>query len=452
VKTLSYDGNRAYGEKVLQHRGLISGRKGQAAIFMTMTLTLSMGLIGLVVDIGWAYWRKEACATAANAAAFAAIAAASSATNQSCGSGTAYWDCSTYNCPANPILVTNNFDNGCLYAKQNGFLNTGRQTVTVQGGTTAAPAPGLTPAYWVKATVTEKIPTLFSAVLGQPLAQIAMQSTAGLFKGSGGGCVYVLNSNSTPGAYTQSGGSFTSGCGVTIDSSASNALLMSGGTLALTGGGNLSIVGNKSTSGGSITFGGGGSLLTGQAGSGNPVSGLTAPTPAGSCLADPGYSGSVNNITVPSGTYCGITNSGSTGMILSGTYIMKTGSFIMSGGNMTTAAGGATIYFPPSNSGTIMISGGTLGLTAPTSGSLAGIAIWDNNTLANSMNISGGSFVVNGIIDMPNTAMTYSGGGTPVQQTLIVNTLIMSGGNISQPATSSFFSNGATLSGKYIIQ
>jgi hypothetical protein len=430
----------------------MSGRKGQAALFMTMTLTVSLGLIGLVVDIGWAYWRKEACATAANAAAFAAIANANAVTNQSCGSGTAYWDCSTYNCPANPVSITNNFDDGCLYAKQNGFLNTGRQTVTLQGGTTAPPAPGLTPAYWVTATVTERVPTLFSAVLGKPTMQLGSQSTGAIFKGSGGGCVYVLNPNSTPGAYTQVGGSFTSGCGVTIESTASNALTMTGGTLALTGGGNLSIVGNKSTTGATITFTGGGSLLTGVAGAGNPVTGLTAPTPAGACLPDPGYNGSVNNITIPSGTYCGITNVGSTGMILSGTYIIKTGSFTMVGGSMATAAAGATIYFPPANSGTIAITGGTLALTAPTSGSLAGIAIWDNNTTANSMNLTGGSFAVNGIIDMPNTAMTYTGGVTPVQQTLIVNTLTMTGGNISQPATSPYFSNGATLSGKFLIQ
>jgi hypothetical protein len=416
-----------------------------------MTLTVSLGLIGLVVDIGWAYWRKEACATAANAAAFAAVSAASAATSQSCGAGSTSWTCSTFQCPANPSMPsTNNLDNGCLYAKQNSFVNTGRQTVSLQGGT-SAPSLGVTPAYWVTATVTERVPTLFSAVLGQPWEQIAMQSTAGLFRGSGGGCVYVLNPTAG-GAYTQSGGGFTSGCGVTIDSSASNALSMSGGTLTLNGGGNLGIVGNKSTSGGSIIFNGGGSLLTGQAAGANPVSGLIAPTPAGSCLADPGYSGSVNNVTIPSGTYCGITNSGSTGLILSGTYIIETGSFIMSGGNIATAAGGATIYFPPSNSGTVTVSGGTLALNAPTTGSLAGIAIWDNNTVANSMSISGGNFAVNGIIDMPNSHLNYSGGSTPVQQTIIANTLTMSGGSISQPATSPYFSNGATLSGNFIIQ
>jgi phage baseplate assembly protein gpV len=160
----------------------------------------------------------------------------------------------------------------------------------------------------------------------------------------------------------------------------------------------------------------------------------------------------VNNVTIPSGTYCGITNSGSTGLILSGTYIIETGSFIMSGGNIATAAGGATIYFPPSNSGTVTVSGGTLALNAPTTGSLAGIAIWDNNTVANSMSISGGNFAVNGIIDMPNSHLNYSGGSTPVQQTIIANTLTMSGGSISQPATSPYFSNGATLSGNFIIQ
>ncbi len=110
---------------------------------------MSLGLIGLAFDMGWAYWRKEACARAANAAAYAAIAGASSATNQFVRQRYRLLGPvgSSYNCPANPTSVTNNFDNGCLYAKQNGFLNTGRQTVTVQGGTTAAPAPGLTPAY-----------------------------------------------------------------------------------------------------------------------------------------------------------------------------------------------------------------------------------------------------------------------------------------------------------------
>src|SRR5580658_7168989 len=49
------------------------GRRGQAALFMTMTLTVSFGLIGLVVDLGWAYWRQEACLAAAQSAAMGGV-------------------------------------------------------------------------------------------------------------------------------------------------------------------------------------------------------------------------------------------------------------------------------------------------------------------------------------------------------------------------------------------
>jgi len=426
------------------------GRKGQAAIFMTMTLTVSMGLIGLVVDIGWAYWRKEACATAASAAAFAAISAASGSgvTNQSCGSGLTAWACGTYPCPANPSSVTNNFDNGCLYAKQNGFYDTGHQTVSLKGGTTSAPAPGVTPAYWVTATVTERIPTLFSAALGQPWTQISSQSTAAIFKGSGGGCVYVLHPTAS-GAWTQSGGTFNTGCGIYINSNSPSALLMSGGTIALTGGADVSVVGQKLSSGGNITFAGGGSLLTNQIAVADPMGGLVAPT-AGSCVANPGYSGGSG--AIPSGTYCGsLSISGGT-WTLSGIYNFTSGSFSMAGGTATTTAGGASFYFAPANSGTFAYSGGTLTLNSSTSGSLAGIAIWKDTTTANSAAISGGLWTINGIIYMPHTALAYSGGTTPVQQTIIVDTIAMSGGTISQPAPSTFLSNGASMSGNFIIQ
>jgi hypothetical protein len=35
---------------------------------LTVSLTALLGVIGLVVDFGWAYWRKEAATSAASAA------------------------------------------------------------------------------------------------------------------------------------------------------------------------------------------------------------------------------------------------------------------------------------------------------------------------------------------------------------------------------------------------
>jgi len=161
---------------------------------MTISLTATLGLMGFVVDFGWAYWRKEAAATAAASAASAAMMAAKSAANQSCGTGTTHWNCSSsYSCPASPSTgsIASNLDNGCLYAKQGGFLNTGNQTVTMKAGTGTPPtASGVTTSYYVIANVSENIPTLFSAVLGQQWMQVKSQATAAIVAPTtGGACI-----------------------------------------------------------------------------------------------------------------------------------------------------------------------------------------------------------------------------------------------------------------------
>ncbi len=46
----------------------------------------------------------------------------------------------------------------------------------------------------------------------------------------------------------------------------------------------------------------------------------------------------------------------------------------------------------------------------------------------------------------------YSGSNTAVQQSIICYNINMSGGNISQPATSSYFSNGGASGGAYLVE
>src|SRR5581483_4584998 len=93
-----------------------------------------------------------------------------------------------------------------------GFTNSGKQQVMYQANTTGNPVSGSSPNYWVRFTVTEQIPTLFSAVLGMKNTTVSARSTAGVWNGATGGCVYVLSPNS--GAWSQSGGTFTTGCGI----------------------------------------------------------------------------------------------------------------------------------------------------------------------------------------------------------------------------------------------
>src|SRR5260370_41898207 len=78
-------------------------RRGQTAVLFTLSLLPLFGVLGLVVDIGWAYYRKEAAQTAADAAASAAAEAAYMAAGggaPTCStSGVSGYNTTPYTCP-----------------------------------------------------------------------------------------------------------------------------------------------------------------------------------------------------------------------------------------------------------------------------------------------------------------------------------------------------------------
>jgi hypothetical protein len=409
-----------------------------------LTCTLLFGAVGLSADLGWSYFLKQRIQTAADAAASAAVVYARH-NNDSCGTVT----CGvSYTC-AGVTPPTTSLQAGCLYATVDGPSG---MTVKMIENNAANPPAGLTgntPSMWVQSTVTASSPNLFLYLIGFHSSSLKAQAIGGVYSGGGGGCVYVLSPNAAD-AWSQSGGTFTTGCGVYVNSNTATAYFQNGGIDTFNGGSNLYIVGSEDKVGGITTFNGGGSAKTSQASFSNPVSGLTGPTPGSPCTADPNISGGNSN-PIASGTYCSLTISGGNGIVFSGTYIITTGNFTINGGNFSTAAAGATIYIPASNAtGSVQVSGGNGTLTAPSSGSLSGFAIWQNNSVA--ANVSGSNFTINGIIYMPSVSLSFSGSNTAATMSIVVNKITMSGGNISQPATSGFFANGASFSGGAIIQ
>jgi hypothetical protein len=151
------------------------------------------------------------------------------------------------------------------------------------------------------------------------------------------------------------------------------------------------------------------------------------------------------------GTYCSIsvsnTGGGSSALTLNpGVYIMKTGSFKQSAGIIN--ATGVTLYFPTTG-GAMDVTGGTLNLSAPSDGgSTDGIAVWEAGTTGGK--ITGGGSSISGLIYMPSAHLDYTGGPSSVQ-TLVVDTLNVTGGSISGPAQSKYFSNGYTATGVYLL-
>jgi Flp pilus assembly protein TadG len=117
-----------------------------SAFLMVMFMALPMFVaVGLVVDIGWAYYTRQAAHAAAEAAALAAAQPAldgiKAGGTYTCGSqGVGCYTSTAYTCPAStPNPITSNVQNGCAYAAANGFTNAGPngQAVTMLANTSS---------------------------------------------------------------------------------------------------------------------------------------------------------------------------------------------------------------------------------------------------------------------------------------------------------------------------
>ncbi len=398
-----------------------SSRAGQAAILLTMSLVVTLGLLGLVVDIGWAYWRREAAKTAADSAAMAAVMAVSTSTLTTCNANGVTCQNDTA-CPASPVSPpTNNIGNGCLYAQKNGFVNSGKQTVTIQahGPDNISPAGlNLTPTYWVTATVSEVIPVTFSAILGQKNATVAARGTAAIFQKPSANCIYALDPNADIGVDASGNPDVESSCGIYINSSASNALSVGGSkaVVNVSNGGTINIVGSYSTNGHPTISP---SPLVNQSPAADPFADVPPVTPpAGHATCDSTTDLSSGNIVMPADGYfvdCGggFSMSGNPTVNLPpGIYIMNGGSIALHNGTLTGS--GVTFYLTGLFSGITIDGNVNVNLSAPTSGPTKGLIFYQDRSLAVgafSTTINGGSTTLfNGSLYFPTTNITYSGG------------------------------------------
>jgi hypothetical protein len=251
-----------------------------------------------------------------------------------------------------------------------------------------------------------------------------------------------------PKAFSMSGANFSTGCGIYVNSNQSNAAYMTGGNLTLNSGADLTIHGGLSQSGGNITPSG--NVKQNQPSVSNPFSGMTAPTPANTCLPDPNISGGNSN-TISQGTYCGITVSGGNNILFSsGIYILKSGNLTINGGNFSSTVTNVLIYIPPSNAtGAINITGGNMHWNGISGNGADGFVFWVANSAAQT--ITGGNYTINGVTYMPSSALTYNG-GNGTQQTLVVDNLTLTGGNINSPYASGLFSGGGIPGGAFLVE
>jgi len=426
-------------------------QRGVALLMVAIMVLALCAMAGLVFDTGWAYYITESARAAAEAAAVAAVqyakdSAAAHGGAYTCGSNGVVCQAAT-SCPATvPNPVTNNAQSGCAYAAANGFTNgglNGKQTVTIQAdipANNAPPVSGITVQYWVSVRVSQSNPLTFLGVLGGNGVSVGVRSTVGVIPSVVTDCIIALHPSASK-ALTLSGSAIikANNCSVAVASNSWDALDVSG-SASLTAD-SIRIVGDYNGHGCGACIN---PTPTTVASVTDPYSSVAAPSFSTSCDgAHTNYKLSNGGATLNPGTYCGgITNSGGALTFNAGTYILYGGGFTQSGGSSSSTGSGVAFYNTcspsPCNGGQnnykpfTISGGGTSSISAPTSGSLAGILFFQDRTVKTGPQdtVSGGSSTCfTGVLYFSQTQLTYSGGssGGSCNTQLVADTINFSG-------------------------
>ena len=400
-----------------------SARRARGFVLVTMMLAtvVMLGCIGLAIDAGYLQFVKTRMQTAADAAAIGGVQ--ENRMNGSSG-----------------VQVAARAD-----SSTNGFTHLVASVfVTVN----MPPASGFytTDPTAVEVIITQSVAPFFLQLLGVGSTVVTVRSVAR--QGSGSSCLYTLDPSASN-AFSVSGGvNVQVGCGIVVDSSSGTALSASGGAHVTAN--SINIVGNYSSSGGATLSPSPNIHATAQ---NDPLAYVPAPS-VGACNYN-NYSVSGGAVkAISPGVYCnGISISGGSTVTLSaGTYILLGGGLSLSGGSTLTGTG-VTFYNTAGSGhtyGAISLSGGTnVQLSAPTSGSLAGMLFFQDRTIASGVgsSLSGGtSTVFSGALYFPTTSLSYSGGAAS-NYTIIVSKTISFSGGATLNADYSTLSGGSPVKG-----
>jgi Putative Flp pilus-assembly TadE/G-like len=431
-------------------------QRGSAFLMIMLMAVPMFTAVGLVVDVGWAYYTRQTAHAAAESGALAAAQTAldgiKAGGTYTCGSQglRCYADSGPYSCPATtPNPVTTTVDAACAYAAANGFTNGGPngQSVTVVANT-SSPVSGAKVNYWVSVRIVQNNPLTFGAVLGGRSLNVGARATAADILAVPANCVIALDPSAHSAVAVDGGADVSVGCGVASNSSASDALAVNGHVSTLNAS-SIEVVGGYAGSG-TISP----TPITAAPPVANPYADLPRPAPPTSCTTDPKITG--GTVSLDPGTYCGITISGNATVTFNtGTYVLLGGGLSAGSSDTTLTGTGVTFYNTcspsPCNGGNsgyqpISLTGNVAAtLSAPTSGPYTGILFYQDPTVTTTANdkITGNSSMnLTGALYFPKSSLTFAGGSVASSgNTMIVaDTVTFSGG-------SSFLGDSVTNSG-----
>lgn len=403
---------------------------GQATLLMALMLgTFLMGFIALGLDVQYLFRAKRLAQSAADAAALAAAEESSNGVN-------------------NEQLAAN------AVAKLNGFdttLATNPATVTLSTPTSGSYSGS---ASYMQAVVTMPVPTLFMGVLNHK-ATFTISARAVAANGQTSPTCVCLEGTSGQDLNMSNGTSLTAtSCGVTVNSTASNAVgVVGGSTLSATSLGIASSTWTSSANvnnGGSIT--GSTKVVTGVSTQCSPALPAVPSYSASQCTADPGsnYSDGGSSYAVGPGSAHSTTQSGNLvcyNSLLVGAngdaVTLNPGIYVINGGQLHfesgsggyANAGGSGVFFYLLGGASLVVdNGANTRLTASTTGTYANTLMYEDASDTQAFSFQGGSSsIFSGTIYLPSAALTIGNGAT-LNSDVVAQSLTLTGGGILQSA------------------
>lgn len=378
-------------------RASVRRRRAKVAVFVALCLSGMVGVAAIALDGGVLLDDQHQLQAVADAAAMAAAIDlyANYSTNQGTDpAGTAAQSAQT-------TAVTNGYGNG-----------TNGTTVTVNIPPKSGAFSGH--AGYAEVIIQYNQSRYFSSLFAPEAIAVVARAVARGMQTPYSKAGILLLDPSGAGAFNDQGNGVTvSGAPILVNSSSSQAVTLSGNALVTVP--EMDIVGNYTISGGNASING--SVSSGTTASPDPMA--TLPVPNSSTLtvqstSKLSYSG--GSYTLSPGVYDGgLALSSSAKVTLQpGVYYLNGGGLNISG-QASLIGSGVMIYNNPlSNSDAISISGtGTISLSPPTSGTYAGLTIFQNRSSTVPLSVSGGSNMsISGTFYSAAARLNISGGGS----------------------------------------
>jgi Putative Flp pilus-assembly TadE/G-like len=381
---------------------------GQALVVVALGLTSLLGFIGLAVDVGSLMHNKRELQVAADAAAIAA-AMSRNATGYAAAGQNA--------------------------SAANGFANGGTVTVTINPTPISGEYLGQ-PGYY-EAIIQKTEPTIFMGLFGHGSVPVGARAVAVAQSSNGAntGCVYTLGATGQDFSITGNSNVQAPQCGINVDSSSNNAMSLTGNvtldaaSIGIVGGlsktGNVSLTPSSPTTG-TIPYSDPLSYLPGY----SCTASSCTPSGGGSnipCQAARSITGN-QTVTLSPGCYDGLSFGGNSNATLSpGTYIINGSAGLSFSGNNNVSGTGVTIYI--ANGSLSMVGNTVLDLSAPTSGTYAGVLFDQSPSDTSAASLVGNSGSdIEGVMYFPTASFTLTGNsGTSIYTDFVVSSLSLVG-------------------------